>query len=145
MSAAILARGLTAVVIDTRPCARWDPRMWETGNPGNAEAAEMCGWCPFRPTCPADNPNPRGMVVAGVAYDDYGHPTALGAAPDELPAVVLATRAPRPSDYGDEIMRRHDNGATWAQIAIVLRLSAEAVKAYGRRQLAARARQQVAA
>ena len=137
MNAPTPTRGLTAVIDGVRPCSRWDPRMWETGNEGNGEAIRMCGWCPFRDRCLAENPDPRGVIVAGVPYGDWGQKVALPLAPKPEEPVI---RAARPADHREDIMRRADAGATSGQIAVALNLSPQAVKGYLRRRLAAQGR-----
>ena len=55
-------------------CTGRDPRMWDTGNEGNEMAKALCSWCTVQAECTTANPEPVGIVVTGVAYDDYGKP-----------------------------------------------------------------------
>ncbi|MGI5144824.1 hypothetical protein ACQEVC_45655 [Plantactinospora sp. CA-294935] len=125
----------TATLTAIRPCSRWDPRMWETGNEGNADAIEMCDWCPFKDNCRTENPYPRGVIVAGVAHDDYGN-LVTGKARKPEPEPVSARPVSLAEPYRDEILRRHRDGQTWGQIAVVIGLPLSTVRSYGRRLLA---------
>jgi hypothetical protein len=62
------------------PCTRM-PDWWETGDGGNRLALMVCGRCPFRrgTECTAGQPDPQphGVIRAGVAYSDAGTVLAI--------------------------------------------------------------------
>lgn len=65
------AAGLSTQIERARPCTTRDPRWWDTFNPGNAKAIDLCKTaCPFKDECERDPSEPIGIVRAGVAYDD---------------------------------------------------------------------------
>jgi hypothetical protein len=54
----------------SRPlCASLPADWWDTGDPGNRLALQICGRCTG---CPDDDPQPHGVIRRGVAYFDTG-------------------------------------------------------------------------
>jgi hypothetical protein len=73
MTGATLTRGRCAPLDGLRPCQVRNPDWWVTGNENNATAIMLCQTaCRFAAQCPADNPTPDGMIVAGVPHNDAG-------------------------------------------------------------------------
>lgn len=60
-------------------CATRPGEWWETGNDGNRLAIALCRRCPLSDRCPALDGQGRafGMVAAGQAWSDYGHPLTV--------------------------------------------------------------------
>lgn len=58
-------------------CRGRPPQWWETGDTGNRLAMTLCRHCPIRALCPQLDPEPVGVVHAGVAYDDDGNPCRI--------------------------------------------------------------------
>lgn len=63
---------MTAALCRTRP-----QEFWWTGDYGNRLALLLCGACPYRARCAGQNPEPYGVIVAGVAYGDRGERLAV--------------------------------------------------------------------
>jgi hypothetical protein len=65
----------------TRPPCTRVPDWWDTGDGGNRLALMICGVCRFRTgtACTAGQPDPQphGVIRAGVAYNDAGTPLPL--------------------------------------------------------------------
>jgi hypothetical protein len=57
------------------PCHRLPADWWESGDPGNRLAMTICRTaCTVRDQCDQADPQPAGIVHAGVAYNDRGEP-----------------------------------------------------------------------
>lgn len=57
-----------------RACEILPAQWWDTGDDGNRLAIMLCKQCEG---CTMDDPNPCGVIRAGVPYADDAHPRAL--------------------------------------------------------------------
>lgn len=137
MSAAILDRGRCAPLADLRPCEVRNPDWWVTGNENNATAIMLCQTaCRFASGCPAANPDPVGVIVAGVAYDDYnravkvcdqcGHPWHQRIA--GRPATCMCPRTA--ADHHKQIVTMWNAGKSSEAMAKATGLSRHTVRNY---------------
>lgn len=56
-------------------CAGRPAQWWWTGDDGNRLALALCRACPLRASCV--DPDPYGVIVAGVAWSDTGRPLGV--------------------------------------------------------------------
>lgn len=137
-------RGLARPTADARPCTVLPAQWWDTGNANNATAIEICNApCPFKAKCPAENPQPRSTVVAGVPYDDRGQALALCPTCHQppiyhpgKPGMPLTCQCSAPktaSDWHDQIMSMRAAGKLWSEVAAVTGLPTTTLRAYSER------------
>lgn len=107
---------------DERPCVTHPAHWWETGNPENSDAIDLCEEaCPIYGTC---KPAPRevGMIRDGVPYDDDGKPVRSKA---DI------------AKHHDRIVAMLNQGRTLKQIASIIGIKSSAIQTYLDQQVAA--------
>lgn len=56
----------------TRLCVGRPCDWWITGDDGNRLALMICSVCPAKPECEGEDPEPVGVIRAGVAWGEFG-------------------------------------------------------------------------
>jgi hypothetical protein len=135
-----------------RPCSTRPAHWWESDDPDANRAIAACRTCPFRTTCTtADGQQPRGIIVAGMAYDDDGRIMTLHSCGRPMVrrgnglrcnycASIGPKSAVKPAEYHRLIFSMLGAGASFPQVGRAIGADPEAVKGYVRRWRAARRR-----
>lgn len=120
-----------------RPCQIRDPEWWTTGNAGNAAAINLCKTaCRFIDGCPASNPRPVGLIVAGVPHNDRGKPVKVcqkcGHPLAQRPGTRrgAACMCQNVASHHKTIMKMRRRGATFGDIATVIGFHEKTVRVY---------------
>ncbi len=58
-------------------CVRRPADWWDFGDGGNRLALMICSICPVQQECAREDPEPAGVVRAGVAWTDAGNPAEI--------------------------------------------------------------------
>lgn len=94
-----------------RLCLNRPASWWDTGDPGNRKAIALCAVCPGNYRCADDDPEPRGVIRAGIAYNDRGKTVTVcprcgrldDATRRTTPHRCLSGSAPAPASDDDHI------------------------------------------